>query len=189
MSDVQLGLAPGPDSERDAIHVAVVPMVAAYPLRPGQQVRLIDGGAGPATDIVGVVDPYLTDVVPKGGMFWLCLLPNTVTDMRHHWTHPAFDHAENIVGLPSKEESEAWLRGFADTADCPDYDTLLKAASGGVIECIDPAHYKTYTIDDDYLFFSGRDAHGEIPSEFWDHVENITGKPCPSKPRLFSCSC
>ena len=63
------------------------------------------------------------------------------------------------------------------------------AGVGGEIENIDPEYYETYTNDGEYLHFDGRDAHGVIPPEFWDHVENYTGKPCPLRATYFSCSC
>jgi hypothetical protein len=92
MSDVNLGKTPGPQAQRDAVHVAVVPVFAHELLRPGQRVGLVgENLIGPSSDIVGIVDPYLTDVVPKGEKCWLFLLPNTVTGMRHHWVHPRFD--------------------------------------------------------------------------------------------------
>lgn len=189
MSDVQLGTCPAANAARDAIHVAVVPMVAAVELQPGQHVGLSDDGrATPDGDVVGVVDPFRSDVVQAGGRFWLCLMPNTVTGMRHHWSHPLFADLDRRP-KPTKEESEAWLREFAKTADCPSFDILIAAASGGSIDCVDEEYYGTYENDGEYLFFSGRDAHGEIPAEFWDHVENFTGKTCPMRAKWFSCSC
>lgn len=83
MSDVRLGIAPGADAVRDAIHVAVVPMTAYGPLQPGQRVGVWDVGVAASEDVVdaviGVVDPYLTVNVPEGGRFWMCLLPGIVT--------------------------------------------------------------------------------------------------------------
>ena len=65
MSDVLLGTIPDKGEPRDAIHVAVVPMVASEMLRPGQRVGVISKGvAGPAASVLGIVDPYLLDVVP-----------------------------------------------------------------------------------------------------------------------------
>lgn len=100
-----------------------------------------------------------------------------------------FPDAAVVIAKPTRDESEQWLREFARTADCPDFYTLIAAASGEQIENPDSEHYGTYTNDGVYLYFDGRDAHGSIPDEFWSHVENYTGKPCPLRAQYFSCSC
>lgn len=82
------------DRRRDAIHIAVAPVTAAEKLKPGQHVGLIDEDSrelvGPCDCNIGIVDPFLRMDVECGQRFWLFLLPNTVTGMRHVWTHPAF---------------------------------------------------------------------------------------------------
>ncbi len=83
----------GEDALRDAIHLAVAPVLAAEYLRPGQRVVLVGGRAQGVSDgdpAVGVVDPFLTVAVREGQRFWLFLYPGTVTSLRHVWTHPAF---------------------------------------------------------------------------------------------------
>jgi hypothetical protein len=87
----QLGKLIDGDERRDAVHIAVAPVVAAATLTPGQHVGLIDGSrAGPCDNPIGVVDPFLKADVQEGQRFWLFLYPNTVTSLRHVWTHPAF---------------------------------------------------------------------------------------------------
>jgi hypothetical protein len=82
------------DRRRDAIHIAVAPVTAAEPLAPGQHVGFIPSGqtetVGLADRLIGIVDPFLTNPVEPGQRFWLFLYPNTVTSLRHVWTHPAF---------------------------------------------------------------------------------------------------
>jgi hypothetical protein len=84
------------DRRRDAVHVAVAPVTAGETLRPGQHVGFAPAGqtetVGPVDPDrrVGVVDPFLPADVPAGQRFWLFLYPNTVTSLRHVWTHPAF---------------------------------------------------------------------------------------------------
>lgn len=85
--------------ERDAIHVALTPVVAGEELQPGQHVGVMlceDGryhahtGAFPN---IGIVDPFLIESVKESQECWLFLYPNTVTSLRHEWTHPAFSKA------------------------------------------------------------------------------------------------
>ncbi len=82
------------ERRRDAIHVAVAPVTASVPLIPGQHVGLVDPASrelvGPCESNIGIVDPFLTVDVEPGQRFWLFLYPDTVTHMRHVWTHPAF---------------------------------------------------------------------------------------------------
>lgn len=79
--------------KRDAIHLAVLPVVAkGKPLYPGDHVKLVNGEAywtevGQGT---GIVDPFLTTVVAPGQHFWMVVYPRTITSLRHVWDHPAF---------------------------------------------------------------------------------------------------
>lgn len=192
MSDVTLGQLTTIDTPRDAIHVAVIPMKAATDLDAGSPVNQHGWKSDYAP--VGIVDPFLTRVVKKGEVFWCMLYPKSIVGMRHHWVHPAFP-SETEKGFPfTPEESKAWLEAFCRTQDCPDYDTVVAAALGEYVEPIEWYGSEAYSIQDYgdgdiYLFFSGRDAHSSIPPEFWDHVENATGKKCPVRATTFSCSC
>lgn len=66
------------DPGRDAVHIALLPVIAPNVLRPGA--RLLNG----------IVDPFLTRDVQPGERFFLFLFPGTVTGLRHVWRHPAF---------------------------------------------------------------------------------------------------
>jgi hypothetical protein len=82
------------DRRRDAVHIAIAPVTAAETLAPGQHVGFVAEGdletVGVAENPIGVVDPFLREPVRKGQRFWLFLYPNTITGLRHVWTHPAF---------------------------------------------------------------------------------------------------
>jgi hypothetical protein len=186
-----LGMRIGPEQKRDAIHLAVEPVIAGEWLNPAAHITIRDGKAY-NTEIgkgLGIVDPFLTTPVATGERFWFVMYPRMVHSLRHVWTHPAFpDEVITQKGPPTKEESEAWLRNFIANADCPSYEIVMAAAVGDPLP--DMEYYgKAYRNDGEYLYFAGRDAHGEIPPEFWDHVENVTGKKIVNRPEWFSCSC
>lgn len=159
---------------RDAIHLAVLPQIAVGKLFPGQDIGLVEGGAGPADTNLGIVDPFLKATVQPGQRFWMILYPRMVTSLRHVWTHPAFPDAEVSVDTSAKARSEEWLRRFCEQSDCPSYEKTIAAA----MDC-----------DEEYLHFDGSDAHGEIPDEFWDNVEIVTGQKVMKRASFFSCSC
>lgn len=89
-------IAPDTDARRDAIHVAITPVIAAPDtnLFPGQPFKLDDQGravvVAHVNDATGVVDPFLKTAVRPGERFYGCLYPGTVTGLRHEWDHAAF---------------------------------------------------------------------------------------------------
>mgnify|MGYP000706412672 CR=1 FL=1 len=188
--DVKLGALIEGEQQRDAIHIAVAPVIAAERLFAGQAIGLVSNDmrtvSSKTEQPIGIVDPFLRGPVQQGQQFWMFLYPQTITSLRHDWTHPAF------VEAASMGASEVWLRNFCAMADCPDYETVLAAATGGDVVNVDAAYYDVaYRNDGEYLHFGGRDAHSEIPPEFWDHIEVVSGKKIPQSRRAssFSCSC
>lgn len=183
MKPTEVGILLTGSIGRDAIHIAIAPVVSADAmLMPGQRIKLLAGTAdqvvaSSAKESLGIVDPFLTAPVTQGQRFYVWMHPNTITSLRHEWTHPVFDDLP-AAAVSKKDSSEAWLRQFCASADCPDYETVIAAA-------LDVDDY------DEYIHFSGQDAHGEIPPEFWDHIEIVTGKTIPQQRRVsgFSCSC
>lgn len=183
MSNVSLGKFPNPGADRDAIHLAVVPVKASERLRPGQRVGLLDDGtAGPATEVLGIVDPFLEDIVPRGVAFWLRLLPDTVTGMRHCWQHPAF--AKEAVADTARSYSEQWLRNYANrmnTYDVEDGDE--EAAFDRLIEGLRSGE----------LYARGTDLHGLYElrdvDELKEHAETYLGISIDWQDFRFTCSC
>lgn len=175
---------------KDAVHVAVFSAVADETVHPGQAVALVqDGEPDSAVSAkekhkIGIVDPFLSHPVQYGERFWVYLYPRTITGLSHQWTHPAFDDADTVYATPSnKLASEQWLRDFCQKADCPGYEAVLGKAAQ-----IADGHNDAF--DDEYMQFTGVDAHGEIPDEFWDHVEIVLGRPVQGeRARYFTCSC
>jgi hypothetical protein len=204
-----LGTLIGENEKRDAIHLAVEPVVANEDLYPGEDIGLISPGVGGRSDKpVGIVDPFLEEeIVKKGQHFWLVLYPRQITSLRHVWSHPAFPE-EPEVSSPSQtvfteeEEmkikrvngiisgSEQWLRNFCANNDCPSYETVMEVVMSDEDQGdIDEDYGHTWKKNDDYIVFYGTDAHASIPDEFWEHVEAVTGKRFTTRPTHFSCSC
>lgn len=179
MNDAQhtLGQLLPAGAQRDAIHIALAPMVAARQLIPGQHIDHGDTELELLQVPVGIVDPFLTKPVEPGQRFWLFLLPNTVIGMRHLWEHPAFDP-------PSMSLSEAWIRDFA--ARIPlDYAILMDGALKWVWS---QEHGSRWG---EYLVLGGLLEGEVVPDEFWPHFERVTGKQVAEAHRgsFFSCSC
>ena len=186
-----LGTIIGEGEKRDAIHLAVEPMVAPEWLDPGEHVTATGHGCG-VGEGVGIVDPFLTYRVRPGERFWLVIYPRQIHSLRHVWTHPAFPDEPEVAGMTpklgadAKAASEAWLRNWCGTGDAPDYDTLLQVATTGRASV---SEWCSWAMDGEYLLSLGSDASGVIPSEVWDHVETVTGKRVVGRPTYFACSC
>jgi hypothetical protein len=94
-----LGTIINAGEKRDAIHLAVEPVIAGERLVPGEHIFLRDGKAYGNTgatgqNLLGIVDPFLTVPVAKGERFWLIVYPRQITSLRHVWAHPDFPEAE-----------------------------------------------------------------------------------------------
>lgn len=166
---------------RDAVHVAVVPMLAAISLKPGQHVGTDGHGRISASEPhIGVVDPYLRAPLKAGDRCWLFLYPGSITSLRHEWTHPALG-ATAAPASGSKSASEQWMRKWAMEHVSEDYygegkkseDDALKYA----IEAGRNQHIGPYESARDY-----------IDNEWWSHWEIITGQR-GDRDAYFSCGC
>lgn len=168
---------------RDAIHLAVEPVIAGERLKPGQDVGLKDGVAIWDTDWLGIVDPFLKNPVQKGERFWLVVYPRQITSLRHVWEHPGFP-AQVISEAPSKSESEKWMRAWA--MEHTSYDYYGSDDGGKLSE--DGAY--SFAINAGHNLSVGpyEDARDHIDNEWWAHWEAITG--CRGqRGEYFSCSC
>jgi len=199
---VNLYLLPSAINIRDAVHVPVISGTAGGDFDSGQPVRYFEPTkvwhACELADAHGVVNPWQADV-KRGDLLWILISPNTISELQHVWNHPilgeaTIDYKEgSMASADQKAASEEWLQKFCRESDCPRYEIMIAAALGKWIEGVD-GYGGAYTVNDygdgeSYLHFAGRDAHGSIPPEFWDHVEIVTGEKCPERPLYFSCSC
>lgn len=185
-ADVNLGFKPSDNASRDAIHIAVIPMIAGERLLVASRVSVFDGECfiyRGDREAVGIVDPYRRTAVNKGDRFWLCLFPKTVTSLRHHWEHPEFPADEPEPQKPQVselEESERWLREYAkamNPEDSPNnaYTRLI------------------YGLESGELFAHGSDLHGLADvtdaEELKYHAEKVLGIKIDFGNFTFRCSC
>ena len=176
---------PGEQNQRDAVHIAVVPIKAAERLRPGEHICFIPGtlealGTTPlARDRIGIVDPFLTRTVEIGETFWLFLYQGQVTTLRHEWTHPAFPPATQ-QGREERAASVAWLKQYAARVN-PDmgpeaaYDKLIAG------------------LKDKEIHYSGTDMHSRDDlidaEELQHHAQIVLGRDIDFSDESFSFSC
>ena len=104
--------------QRDAVHVAVVPVVSKFTLKPGQHIGIPDltepDYVGPCGNNIGIVDPFLEHEALLPGMkFLMCLYPGTTTGMRHAWKHPTYDS----IALLRRENYERLRTAIGNAGD------------------------------------------------------------------------
>ena len=182
MSDALLGRLCGKYAQRDAIHVAICPATAGETLEPGEWAKIDKDGVcmgARQSDAHGIVDPFLMESVEKVQRFYLCLKPNAVNGMRHHWSHPEISDSQTPA--TDKSESEKWLMEYAERVN--HYDSPTRAFER-LIE----------SLRDRELFFYGSDLHGfhDIEKDADDlrfHAERYLGIKINWNDFTFSCSC
>ncbi len=160
-------------AQKDAIHIAVAPVFADTNLMPGQHVGVVENERMGLSDRpIGIVDPFLKDSVQKGQQFFLFLYPNTITGLRHEWTHPLFSGK-----TPVRSEAEKRLHDFAAESDM-NYWRLMSAA-------------EAYLQHGEYVIDGGRYEGWGVYAKFWEDYETVTGKKVRESERgsFFSCSC
>lgn len=167
------------DGGRDAIHLAVEPVIAGEALFPGQHIGLLDGKATVKGKMLGIVDPFLTQPVKEGEKFWLIVYPRQITSLRHVWEHPDFEEPKEIIAESNDpvEVSKRWIAEFADRIR-QHPASLMDAAESWLM-------YEEYTYDNSESY---KGHWNEFP-EFWKHYEVVTGKKPENNDAFFTCSC
>lgn len=173
-SKLGLGQIITTEQSRDAVHVAVAPVVAAHDMVPGAHVGLDASGKATmhAEKGIGIADPFLKKRVRAGQRFWLYLYPGSITSLRHEWTHPAFE----VTPIKSPmDASVEWLKDMAHKCGVS-YDRMISAVE-----------------EDDYINMGENEEYkGHLDGhmdEFQRHCEVVTGKTFKHPPYPFSCSC
>lgn len=185
MSDnLKLGHLIEGEQHRDATHIAVAPVVAGAPLKPGTHVGFVSPGTVCeakmfASDIrpVGVVDPFLRKDVRAGEKFWLFLYPGTITGLRHEWSHPAFLDAAHTVEDSRKAAARQWMQEWCDRHKYEAYDESLT---------VERAIY----FGEEMTVNECENARDDIDADWWNNWEILTGKSSAGKrEEYFRCAC
>lgn len=189
------------EEQRDAIHIAVAPVICGDDyMYAGQWIGLKHNSSEivvsrePSYGFtpIGIVDPFLSrDVtIKRGDRFYMFLIPQTITSLRHEWAHPAFgsqpsskrgDEMFAVTERKEVVEAENWLHDFADKWHF-NYEEMISGAQE----------------DNGYVTARGRDLHsaselGEGDERmFWNCIEKVTGKKFDTQHKEnfgWSCSC
>lgn len=192
-------------NHRDAIHIAIAPVKATCKLHPGQGIGFVNNTT---TDVglvpypLGIVDPFIQSPIYPGDVFYMFLYPNTITSLRHEWTHPAFadktqdgsEPTRDYVDQARDEQVMTNMREFISPCNSYAWETLMQfaeAAKMDVETLIDHAtayqisggdHYHTFNFDTPDCFY-------DRESEFWQAWESWTGRKATVSGQPFSCAC
>lgn len=189
-----LGSIIGPGEKRDAIHLAVEPVVAGEDLNPGEDVgRLADDTFGVAGKPLGIVDPFLSAPVKKGERFWLVIYPRQITSLNHVWEHPDFPSAAlydlgrvRRVTERLTRASENWIRDeFVPKVEDYGHELTYAEVMEGAKSHLQGGEGVCAGNDINYDFI------GKNIEQFWEHFVNVTGTEVPAGKResFFRCAC
>jgi hypothetical protein len=74
--------------ERDAIHIAILPVTSLGYIAAGQRIHVTpDGMADTVREINAVADPFLRSQIYPGQKFYALPFPYTIESLRHEWVH------------------------------------------------------------------------------------------------------
>lgn len=215
-----LGTVIDETQKRDAIHLAVVPVKAITRVYPGQHVTAI-GDPSPVfkSELVGIVDPFLTEPVFPDQWFWLVIYPRKITSLRHVWSHPSFPEEVKVIEpkmptWPAAEKAESSFLGAGQLVDALNAHGASPWRSSRWLSCLDngdkqEAARKIQEIADsididveelmagavDYLRSGDYIVDGDkyqdvyLDGEFWDYYEIVTGEKVPAGERGSFFSC
>lgn len=169
------------DAVRDAIHVAIAPVIAKETLSPGDHVGVINGIASKASSHIGIVNPFLKGSLRSGDHFYVCLYPDTVTGMTHHWEHPSFQEVVPSLetqAAPEKDKAlaEAWLKKFSQRVGVDFHDLICGLRERSSIR-----------VDED-----STDEYYNCKGELWRNYEVFSGEKTTEDDHdnvYFRCAC
>lgn len=195
MDTPKLGKLIQGEEHRDAVHIAIAPVVATEKLYPGQHIGFVgecrEQVWGRSDKPLGIVDPFLAGPIFPGDKFFMFLYPQTITSLRHEWTHPAF--ASGVAPIPDKAASQKWMEEFAakhHSHKSEYYDGFGRNYTAD--EVVEFA--KEFLLTGHKHIQQGSESLRDYTNavEFWPHFEVLTGMKVTDYHREetpFCCTC
>jgi hypothetical protein len=203
---------------RDAIHLAVEPVIAGQPLKAGDHIYLHEDKAFKvpknSPSALGIVDPFLPSQVKEGQSFWLVVYPRKITSLRHVWSHPSFpetaaevepvalqrkipetleESQERVVAIKTELYTleQEWVKAKQAAYNWIDNYRDRLGIEASTEELIG---YGESNLDGKYgeYLVEGGTLEGEcVAEEFWDHLAIYLNREIPDDDRnnFFSCRC
>jgi hypothetical protein len=157
--------------------------MAGEDLMPGDWIKPHEGfwRRCKTLDGMAIVDPFRTDIVKANARFWLCLKPNTITGLRHVWTHPEMPENLATVCQDDADPDEEYVEEQAAKIGMT-LDEFMDEIDG----CEDGAEfvteYDTSSKRNKSLAFDWR--------RIWRYFERRTGKKVQDENyHPYNCSC
>lgn len=200
---------------RDAIHLAVEPVVAGEDLSVGEEITYVNGKAFAkrrGEESVGIVDPFLKERVREGQRFWLVVHPRMISSLRHVWSHPAFpEEAEvdflkkaqatpeetfpELVAQTPEELAYRWIVEYAESLSTDEDDEYGGVVTADELISTGWGNYEAEKAGGsswgDYIVKGGLLEGVSVSDEFWDKLGILKGVSIDDQHRnnFFSCSC
>lgn len=182
MDILPVGQLIGSNAKRDAIHIAIAPVIATEELSAGEPIWFVPGSTEKVESAMGeplgIVDPWLKRRVLPGQRFYMWMTPNTITSLRHHWTHPAFGE-QDLNQDCSHAEATKIVTELANRIGI-EYDVFISAA----LDYVKTGNYHSMGSNENYKDLTTYDW-----VEFWTCFRQITGMDHKDDYGFFCCAC
>lgn len=179
---IELGKLCPVDAERDAIHIAIAPVIAGDTFNPGTHIGFLDDGTvGPTKNTIGIADPFLKQTIIRNQRIYLCLYPNTVVRLRHDWHH--FSFPREVTDRPVIVEAEIYVK------KCLESLCRYNVKKVGIEETY--KEFMNNLIDNSSMYFHGEEITSwyELPDHFKDTLEILLGREIVTDDISIRCGC
>lgn len=140
MDNIKLGSIITTTQQKDAVHIAIVPVMSELTLSPGDHIGLVYPGVtrlvGHVRNNIGIVDPFLKEDVLPGQRFWMFMYPGSISSLRHDWVHTAFDMAAEPkkINTDYNDDGDSFDCSICGRPDLPEEESAqARAAKYGAL--------------------------------------------------------